>query len=165
MWVLDFVGINWSKLWRSLSADQQTHWTGKRHLLYNKLSHEHCICLKPKQAPRYEYISAKTQNTQQKNLKSKPRVYRWEKWTNECWWKGKVVRRLLTVNCTGSDFCSIYSICVTMSVGLNLSMLPCLHFVSICSFLCSAIGLIPSAFWKCENCNLFWLFSEKNDQN
>lgn len=90
MWVLDFVGINWSKLWRSLSADQQTHWTGKRPLLYNKLSHEHCICLKPKQAPRVHQCK----NTKYTTTKSKKRtscVCRWEKWTNECWWKGKAV--------------------------------------------------------------------------
>lgn len=29
MWVLDFVGINWSKLWRSLSADRRLTEQGK----------------------------------------------------------------------------------------------------------------------------------------
>lgn len=78
-------------------------------------------------------VQKHTQKKSKKNEKANLTCVQMKKRTNECRRKGKPVHRLLTVNCTGSDFCSqMLDLCHFMSVDLHLSMVPCLHFVSIC---------------------------------
>lgn len=66
---------------------------------------------------------------QKKNLKSKPHMCTDEK---NAPMNADEKGKRLTLNCTGLDFRCICSVCVTLSVGLHLSMVPCLHFASFC---------------------------------